>query len=91
MNLLLTAYMQAHWWRIPRHQPGLVFLSGPNDTYVDSEATANLLKSNAPSFSIVTYEKALHEIDNEVPLIANDLRQRTVKFLDSITSRATND
>jgi alpha-beta hydrolase superfamily lysophospholipase len=81
INLITTAYFKAQLWMISPHQRGLVFLSGPNDTYVDSVATNRVLHAKAPHFTVITYPDALHEMDNEVPEIATPLRQHTVDFL----------
>ncbi|CAN5684389.1 hypothetical protein BH10BDE1_BH10BDE1_00520 [soil metagenome] len=80
-NLLLTA-LTSHRWKIPSTVKGFVFLSGFEDTYVDRASTENTLAANAPHFSVMAYAGALHEIDNELPAIANDLIAKTIKFLD---------
>ena len=79
-NLLLTSEL-SHFWKISPKTTGLVFLSGKEDTYVDREATKSTLTKNAFHFSIVAYDGALHEIDNELPEIANDMIQKTIQFL----------
>lgn len=78
-NLLLTSEL-SHFWKISPKTAGLVFLSGVEDTYVDREATKMTLTKNASHFSIVSYQGALHEIDNELPEVADDMIQKTVKF-----------
>ena len=78
-NLMLTAAASRHW-KINQRIAGLVFLSGDNDSYVDSEATRAVLKANAPAFAVVQYRGALHELDNELAPVASDLRLRTVLF-----------
>lgn len=80
-NLLRTS-IKAHSWKIPNRVQGLVFLSGEADTYVNASATIETLTKNAAHFSVVRYEKALHEIDNEIPEIAEDFRLKTLQFLD---------
>jgi pimeloyl-ACP methyl ester carboxylesterase len=83
VNLVSTAYLKARFWKISPRVKGLVFLSGNSDTYVDREWTKTILQKNAPHFAIKQYDAALHEIDNEVPAIASDLRMRTIQFFDS--------
>lgn len=82
-NLLTTAALSRSW-KIPKATRGLVFLSGVEDTYVDREKTQKILKTQAPSFEIVSYDGALHEIDNELPEVAEDMHRRTVEFFDSV-------
>jgi len=83
MNMTLSSELSQHWTISPKVK-GLVFLSGPEDTYVDSAATRESLKIGAPHFAPVIYQNSLHEIQNEVPAIANDMHQRTVQFFDSL-------
>ena len=71
-------------WQIKGHVKGLVFLSGANDTYVDRENTLKTLKSQAPHFVIHSYEGALHELDNELPAVSQDLYVRTIRFFESL-------
>ena len=78
-NLLLTSEL-SQFWKISPKTNGLVFLSGEEDTYVDREATKKTLTKNASHFSIVAYSGALHEIDNELPEVANDMIQKTIQF-----------
>lgn len=80
-NLLLTSEW-SHFWKIPLKVNGLVFLSSEEDTYVDLEPTKLTLSNNAPHFSVVGYNGALHEIDNELPDVANDLVLKTIQFFD---------
>lgn len=80
-NLLGVASHSKNW-TMDRTVPGLVFLSGAEDTYVDREATIRTLSLNAPHFEVVTYDGALHELDNELPSVTADLYQKSVDFLD---------
>ncbi len=73
-------------WKISSEVKGLVFLSGVEDTYVDRDATMATLKRNASHFGVVSYDGALHEIQNEIPEVAHDMYQRTTQFLNQITS-----
>ena len=84
-NLLASSLLSQHW-RIDPTVKGLVFLSGVEDTYVDRDATIKTLKKNASHFNIVKYDGALHEIQNEIPEVAFDMYQKTIQFLDQITS-----
>lgn len=81
-NLLSTAYLQAHGWKIAPEAKGLVFVGGPNDSYVDTPATVAVLKRQAPHFELVSYPEGYHELHNEVPAIADDLTAKTIAFLD---------
>ncbi len=84
-NLLLTAQI-SHTWSINSKVNGLVLLSGKTDTYVDSEQTKILLHGNktqaakAPHFQIHTYEGALHELDNEISSVSDNVHERIVQF-----------
>lgn len=83
-NLLLTSY-RSQGWKIPVRVKGLVFLSGPNDTYVDSDKVSATVAKNARHFKRVRVPQALHEIDNEIAPLATGLQSRTIDFFDSIT------
>lgn len=78
-NLLLTSNL-SHQWQIPERINGLVFLSGSDDTYVDKELTKVTLAEKAPHFSVVEFNEALHEIDNEIPTVANAMYLKTLQF-----------
>lgn len=81
-NLLLSSEF-AQGWEIPKKVSGLVFLSGHEDTYVDRTATEKTLKKKAAHFKVIAYDKALHELDNELPEVAEDMHEKTVQFFDS--------
>lgn len=81
-NLIATAKLSQHW-RIPTNVRGLVFV-GTGDTYVDYKKTQSTLKEKAAHFSVVTYEGALHEIQNEVPDVSEDLAAKAVGFFDQL-------
>ena len=81
---LLGSSLLSQKWKIKSQVKGLVFLSGVEDTYVDRDATIQTLKKNAPHFGVVSYDGALHEIQNEIPEVASDLYQKTTQFLDSL-------
>jgi alpha-beta hydrolase superfamily lysophospholipase len=80
-NLIQTSKV-SHFWKIPQQINGLVFLSGKNDSYVDLAPTQQTLSKMAPHFSVISYSTALHEIDNEIPEIADDMILKTVQFFD---------
>lgn len=61
-------------------RPGIVFTGG-DDGYVDGPGTAEFLRLNAPHYAQVFFEKARHEIDNEVPEIGSRLRAAILHFL----------
>lgn len=82
-NLVLTSKLAQHW-SIPREVPGLVFLSGDEDTYVDRTASITTLQRNAPHFTVISYNGALHELDNETDDVAFDVHRRTVDFINRI-------
>ena len=82
-NLVVSATI-SHSWQIKSQVKGLVFLSGANDTYVDRESTLKTLESKAPHFVIHAYEGALHELDNELPAVSQDLYVRTIRFFESL-------
>lgn len=81
-NLLLSAN-RSQKWTIANKVQGLVFLSGVEDTYVDRAATQKTLKAKASHFKTISYDGALHEIDNEIPQVANDMHNKTVDFFNS--------
>lgn len=84
-SLMLTAH-RSRGWKIDSSTPGLVFLSGEEDAYVDRKPTIETLKKNAPEFELVSYDGALHELDNEIPEVASDLRKRTIQFFDRVVA-----
>lgn len=71
-------------WKINPAVRGYVFLSGDEDTYVKREATEKTLRQNAPHFRMKSYPGALHELDNEIPEVAQDLYRETILFLDEV-------
>lgn len=82
-NLVATSKLAQHWTIPPRVQ-GLVFLSGEEDTYVDRKATLKTLSRKAKHFQVVSYDGALHEIDNETEDVTSDMYSRTLQFLDDV-------
>ncbi len=80
-NLQNTAKVARWFWDIPKSIPGLVLLSGPNDTYVNAKKTKSVLKRKAPHFETKVYAGAKHEIDNELDYIAQDARTTILEFL----------
>ncbi|AGH96737.1 alpha/beta hydrolase [Pseudobdellovibrio exovorus] len=82
-NLVATSKLAQHW-SIPERVHGLVFLSGDEDTYVDRTATLKTLARKARHFQVVSYDGALHEIDNETEDVTTDMYSRTLRFLDSV-------
>jgi alpha-beta hydrolase superfamily lysophospholipase len=78
-NLLATS-LESKNWKIPREVRGFVFLSGKEDTYVDRDKIYGIIRKNAPHFGVQVHDGSLHEMDNELPPVANDVRERTVKF-----------
>lgn len=85
MNLKASSLL-SQTWTVDQKIPGIVFLSSPNDTYVDREAISKTLKKKAPHFEQVKYEGALHELQNEMPEVSADVYARLVGFLDGLTS-----
>lgn len=81
---LLGSSLVSQSWQINSKVKGLVFLSGVEDTYVDRDATIKTLSKNAPHFHVVSYDGALHEIQNEIPDVAFDMHQKTTQFLDQV-------
>lgn len=83
-NLYLTS-KRSQTWKISDQVPGIVFLSGVEDTYVDRDKTIDTISKNAAHFSLISYEGALHELDNELTEVTEDLYSRTIRFLDRVT------
>ncbi|MBC7742557.1 MAG: alpha/beta fold hydrolase [Bdellovibrionaceae bacterium] len=81
LSLIIGAKL-ARTWDIARSVEGIVFLSGNEDTYVNRENTMQTLKKKAPHFSVFAYDGALHELDNELPVVTNDMYPRITQFLD---------
>lgn len=77
----------ARWWKISENIPGIVFLSGPNDTYVDAACTKRIIQANASHFSVIEFNEALHEIDNEISDIRENFTNETLGFLRRIDTR----
>jgi alpha-beta hydrolase superfamily lysophospholipase len=73
-------------WAIPPSVQGLTLLSGPHDTYVNAQQTEVVLAARAPGFKIVRFGGALHEIDNEVPPIAQAAQGDILSFIESPSS-----
>jgi len=82
-NVIETA-KRAENWNIEGKIPGLVFLSGREDTNVIRDATLRMLARGAPQFEVKSYDGALHELDNEPVEVSNDVHARTVQFLDRV-------
>ena len=83
LDLQKTAKKAQKNWAISDSIKGLVFLSGPNDTYVNAKKTRKVLHRLAHHFEMYTYKDALHEIDNEIPSISLDLQKRVLNFLNN--------
>lgn len=66
---------------------GFVLLSGPSDSYVNGQATAEILYKNASHFTTKIYPKALHEIDNEIREIRQEVYRDILNFLDQVTPK----
>jgi hypothetical protein len=58
-------------------------LSGDGDTYVDAQATREIVSAYAPQFRIKQYPGTLHEIDNEADPNGPDSRQDILNFIES--------
>jgi len=63
--------------------PGLALLSGDEDSYVDRAKSEALFKS-LPHFFVHSYPGALHELDNELPVVRSDVQRRALEFFNSI-------
>ena len=74
-------------WQINESIRGIVFLSGVEDSYVERDLTIQTLRKNASHFEVKSYDGALHELDNELPEVTNDLYENSIRFLDSVTTR----
>jgi alpha-beta hydrolase superfamily lysophospholipase len=82
-NLLISAGL-SHLWQIPESAKGLVFVSGIEDTYIDRNSLIKIIREKAPNFQIKEFSGALHELDNELPEVAEEVRESTVSFLNTI-------
>lgn len=79
-NLLYSSGL-ARKWVIAPSVKGLLLASGDEDTYVKTKENIAKIEKNAPHFKIVKFDGALHELDNEVPEVAERVRQETLDFL----------
>lgn len=68
---------------IPKTVQGFVLLSGKGDNYVNAAQTLKVIQRTAPHFKTVTYDGALHEIDNEKKLIREKAHSDIIQFLDA--------
>lgn len=66
---------------MPQTVKGLVLLSGKNDNYVNAAKTLKVIQRTAPHFKTITYDGALHEIDNEKKLIREKAHADIIQFL----------
>ena len=82
VDYLQTA-TQTQYRPMPYSSKGLVYLTGPRDTYVNIDKTREVLNHRAPHFKIMEYPSALHEIDNEVPMISQRLQEDILTFFES--------
>ena len=80
---LWHATFYAHFWNVPSKTKGLVFLPHRDDPFIDRFRTSMILRRHAPQFSIVNYNHAMSELDNEVPEVANDVLEKTLQFFNS--------
>lgn len=84
INLVSTAYLRAPRWRVSKNgTSGLVFLPGVDDPELDREEARRILIHNAPDFTLISFEEARGNLDQERPEISTRLRRRLIKFLDS--------
>ena len=85
-NLLYTSQL-SRYWNISEQVQGLVYLSDDVDSYVDREATMNVIQDNAKHFTIIDYNGtgALHELDNEIESVSKHLRRSMLYFLDRLS------
>jgi alpha-beta hydrolase superfamily lysophospholipase len=86
-NLLASAKLSRHW-KIRNSVKGLVFISGPLDSYIDRKATLLKIRDNARHFKVVAFSDALHEIDNERPEITSKMYEESTAFFESLRSPA---
>lgn len=78
---LFATSIKARKMKINPQVKGLVLLSGEKDSYVNSRKGSKILKAKAPTFAQIYYPKSLHEIDNEVSVIADDAHRQILAFL----------
>lgn len=63
--------------------PGLALLSGDEDTYVDRQKSEKMFK-DLPHFIVHSYPGALHELDNELPEVRQNVQKRTLEFFNRL-------
>lgn len=82
---LLKTSMKSRHWKISEQVKGMVYLSSPQDTYVDGAKTIEVIKKNANHLDYYQFSHgALHEIDNEIPVVTDYLKDDIVRFLSSL-------
>lgn len=82
LNLLTTGWITSRQ-AMRQGVKGLVLL-GSDDWYVNPKKIEKVVSHKAPSFQMVTYPGGRHELDNDVPNIANAVRQEIVRFLKNL-------
>ncbi len=82
-DLILTS-IKARNSVVSKNVKGLVLFSGQKDSYVHSIWGQQRLKSIAPSFKQVVYAHSLHEIDNEITSIQQDVQKQILAFLNTL-------
>jgi alpha-beta hydrolase superfamily lysophospholipase len=80
---LVDSAKRSQTWTISDRIPGLVFLGGPDDTFIDSPKVRPILATNT-KFTVVNYPNGRHELQNECADISSDLYKKTVDFLNSV-------
>jgi alpha-beta hydrolase superfamily lysophospholipase len=78
---LLEVSKDAQLWTIDPKIRGLLMV-GTADSYVDPDALRRTIDNNASHFQFQTYPGAAHELANEMPDVANDVRTRIINFFD---------
>lgn len=78
-------------WKPADIVAGHVFLSSRADTYVDYEMSKSVVSKYAPNFTVTDFGAkdpgVLHELDNEIPEIAEHVHRETVEFLDRLLAK----
>ncbi|WP_413289031.1 alpha/beta hydrolase [Bdellovibrio sp. HCB337] len=82
-NLLMSSKISQNW-KISPKVPGLTFITGENDFYVNAPAVEKTLQQNAPHFKLERYPESYHELTNEMPEVSQEVYQKTVLFLNEV-------
>ncbi len=80
-NLLGTALF-SRFWKINESIKSMALFGSHKDSYINTQKSYALIEKNNPHFDLHMYdvEGALHELDNEIPEVSEDVHERILRF-----------